>query len=107
MNIEEMQRRAGTASRFLKSLANEYRLLVLCQLTSEEKSVGQLEDLVGITQSALSQHLARLRRDGLVKTRRQGQTIFYSLASDEALQLVRLTYNLFCAPGEQHDETPD
>jgi len=70
------------ASRLLKAMGNRRRLHILCLLSTGERRVGELEDLVGLSQSALSQHLARLRHDGLVNTRRQAQTIFYSLAGE-------------------------
>ena len=81
----------------LKSLANERRLLILCHLIQGEKSVGELEKLVGLSQSALSQHLARLRKESLVATRREAQTIFYSVASNEARAVLATLYELFCA----------
>jgi DNA-binding transcriptional ArsR family regulator len=77
-------------------MGNPHRLLVLCQLLHGEKSVGELERLVGLSQSALSQHLARLRRDGLVKTRRSAQTIFYSLSGNEAKAVISTLYCLYC-----------
>ncbi len=80
----------------LKAMSNQHRLMILCQLTNGEKCVGELEKIIGLSQSALSQHLARLRRDDLVKTRREAQTIFYSLNGPEA-QLVSETLNgLYC-----------
>ena len=84
MNLDELRSNAHRASRLLKALSNERRLMVLCHLSQGEKSVGELERAVGLGQSALSQHLARLRRDALVRTRREAQTIYYSLASAEA-----------------------
>ena len=82
--MEALHASARRASALLRAMGNPHRLVVLCQLLTEERSVGELERLVGLSQSALSQHLARLRRDNLVKTRRKAQTIFYSLAGDEA-----------------------
>jgi DNA-binding transcriptional ArsR family regulator len=82
-------------------MGNPHRLMVLCELAVGEKSVGELERLVGISQSALSQHLARLRRDQLVKTRRSAQTIYYSLAGHEAPQVLATLHRLFC---EDHSE---
>lgn len=76
------------ASRLLKLMGNERRLTVLCNLAEGELSVGQLEARVGLSQSALSQHLAKLRRDGLVRTRRHRQTIYYALAGTEAAFLL-------------------
>lgn len=97
MDIENLQAKARRASALLKAMSNEHRLLILCQLQSRERSVGELERLVGLSQSALSQHLARLRRDQLVKTRRMAQTIFYSLHGVEATEVIRTLYALYCA----------
>lgn len=93
-----MEKAAGQASSLLKALANEHRLMLLCQLADGEKSVGDLTALIGLAQSAVSQHLARLRRDGLVKTRRDAQTIYYALADERASQLIDLLYRMYCAP---------
>lgn len=109
MNVIEMERAAAAASRLLKALANERRLMILCHLTTSERSVGELERLVGLSQSALSQHLARLREDGLVKTRRAAQTIYYSLDGEAAPRVIAVLYELYCAPLErraQHDADP-
>jgi DNA-binding transcriptional ArsR family regulator len=84
---------AARASRLLKAMGNERRLVILCHLSEREHSVTELCQLVGLSQSALSQHLAKLRRDNLVKTRRAAQTVFYSLASpDVAPLLLSLSY---------------
>jgi ArsR family transcriptional regulator, virulence genes transcriptional regulator len=101
-----LKENAHRATALLKALGNERRLLILCYLASTERSVGELEGLVGLSQSALSQHLARLRRDQLVKTRRNAQTIFYSLASPETRTLIEVLYRLFCAPvsGNGHEK---
>ncbi len=88
---------AAEASNFLKALANENRLLILCHLSDEEKSVSDLEAALGLRQPTLSQQLARLRADKLVSTRRDGKTIYYALASDEVKQILQLMYGLFCA----------
>lgn len=96
MQIEKLNAQAGQAEEFLKALANRHRLMILCQLNGAERSVGALQDAVGLSQSALSQHLARLRADNLVATRRDGQTIYYSLASREAERVIGLLYTLFC-----------
>ncbi len=97
MNLETLSSRAETAENFLKALANRYRLMILCELLKGERSVGILQEAVGLSQSALSQHLARLREDNLVSTRRESQTIYYSLASKEAERMIALLYELFCA----------
>lgn len=97
MSIEKLQANAMKASVLLKAMSNEHRLMILCELVGGEKSVGELVRLVGLSQSALSQHLARLRRDGLVKTRRDAQTIYYSVASKEAMAVLEKLYQLYCA----------
>jgi ArsR family transcriptional regulator, virulence genes transcriptional regulator len=84
------------AVEFLRSLASPHRLKVLCQLVDGEKSVGAMERAVGLRQATLSQHLARLRADGLVATRRDGQSILYRLASPEAEQVLTVMKALFC-----------
>lgn len=89
---------ARRASGFLKTLANEHRLLILCNLVESEKSVSELESILGIRQPTLSQQLARLRTDHLVTTRRNGKSIYYSLASPNARALIGLLYELYCAP---------
>ena len=94
--IERLQKSARRASALLKAMSNEHRLLILCQLLHGECSVGELERLIGLSQSALSQHLARLRRDNLVQTRRSAQTIYYSLAGDEASTIIKTLYELYC-----------
>ena len=96
MDIAELQDNATAASDLLKVMANESRLLILCNLLSGEKSVNELEHLVGLRQSALSQHLAVLRRERLVKTRREAQFIYYSLDSDEAKTIMSALYQVFC-----------
>jgi DNA-binding transcriptional ArsR family regulator len=82
----------------MKALANPHRLMILCELHKGERSVGALERAVGLRQSPLSQHLAKLRRDGLVKTRRESQTIYYRLASPKVSEVIALLYRLYCVP---------
>lgn len=91
-----MQQQAGRAAELLKALANEHRLLVLCQLVTGEKSVGELEQLLGLRQPHLSQHLMRLREDGLVETRRESRQIFYRLASPEVTAVLNVLYGIYC-----------
>lgn len=93
---EEMAENAQSAAAYLKTLAHEGRLMILCHLGSGEKSVGELEDLLNIRQAAVSQMLARLREEGLVEPRREGKTIYYSLADTKTEQVIGLLYNLFC-----------
>ncbi len=94
--MEELEASAQRASNLLKAMSNKHRLMILCQLVPGEKCVGELERIVGLSQSALSQHLARLRRHQLVRTRRQAQTIYYSLAGDEASAVIETLYGLYC-----------
>ncbi len=98
MNVAELKKKAGAAERFLKALGNRYRLLILCELQQGELSVSDLQDRIGLSQSALSQHLARLRQDSLVSTRRQSQTIYYSLANQDVVRIISLLYELYCTP---------
>ncbi|WP_457798390.1 ArsR/SmtB family transcription factor [Methylocystis sp. S23] len=99
MNINpvDLGPKAEEAESFLKALANRHRLMVLCELHKDELSVTQLQEAVGLSQSSLSQHLARLREDKLVKTRRASQTIYYSLADENVARVIGLLYELFCA----------
>ncbi len=97
MKVAELQKNASRATSLLKALSNSSRLLILCQLAEGEKSVGELQRLVGLSQSGLSQHLALLRRKGIVATRREAQSIHYSLASREARAVMATLYEVFCA----------
>jgi len=96
--IRQLERNATRACGLLAAMANPSRLLILCQLAESEKSVGELQPLIGLSQSALSQHLALLRQKRLVRTRRDGQQIFYTLASREAAALMHTLHQEFCAP---------
>lgn len=89
---------AGRAASLLRLLGNEKRLMILCQLADEELSVGTLQARIGLSQSALSQHLALLREQGVVATRREGQTIHYRIADPAALRLIQTLAELFCPP---------
>lgn len=95
-DIGRMADNAKRASEFLKALAHESRLMILCILAEGEKSVSELETHLGLRQPTVSQQLARLRGDGLVATRRDGKTIYYSVASDEARTIVGAVYDVFC-----------
>lgn len=97
IKVDEMADSARLASEFLKALAHESRLLILCLLTEGEKSVGELEELLSQRQSTVSQQLARLRLDGLVLARREGKTIFYSLADEKVQIVLQALYKAFCA----------
>jgi len=94
-----VQEHATEAAALLKALANDQRLLVLCALLGKSLSVGEINERVPLSQSALSQHLAVLRSAGLVTTRRQSQTIHYGLADGPALKIMEVRYEAFCAPG--------
>lgn len=98
LNItEQMQQHSAQAARFLKNISNEQRLLILCILHEHELSVGELNDLLpDLSQSALSQHLALLRKEGLVATRRDSQTIYYCLSSNEVARVIHLLHELYC-----------
>ncbi len=96
--IDEMARHADQAAQFLKLMANPHRLMILCHLLDQELSVSELNDHLPLSQSALSQHLAVLRNSGLVNTRRDQQTIYYSLASKEVQAIMAELYEQFCRP---------
>jgi DNA-binding transcriptional ArsR family regulator len=88
MQLENIENNVEDRAQILKALSNENRLKIICALSRGEKSVGALERVVGISQSALSQHLSRLRRDKLVKTRREAQTIYYSINIPQTQPLI-------------------
>lgn len=96
IELAHLEQAAGAAAHLLRALANEHRLLILCQLAKEERAVSELVAAVGLSQSAVSQHLARLRREGLVATRREAQAIFYSLASEEVRRVIAALYDIYC-----------
>ena len=101
MKTDEMTRAAETAADLLRALANRHRLLIMCHLSDRDRSVGELADLVGARESTVSQHLALLRRDGLVTTRREAQTIWYSIASAPARAVIETLYQAFCGAGRR------
>jgi DNA-binding transcriptional ArsR family regulator len=98
IDLNQMAQSATRASALMKTLGHKDRLMILCHLAAGEKSVGQIAELLEIPQSPLSQHLSRMRKEGLVDTRREAQTIFYSLKSGEASRIVEVLYELYCAP---------
>ena len=100
LELEQMQHHAGEAAALLRALSNESRLLILCTLAGNEMSVSELNERIPLSQSALSQQLAVLRREGLVETRREAQTIIYSLAPSNALAVIDVLYKLYCESGE-------
>ena len=96
MDFNAMQQNAAEAVALLKSLGNESRLMILCVLAEGEHSVGELNKRIKLSQSALSQHLAVLREQGLVNTRRESQTIYYSLAESPAMNVIELLHEVYC-----------
>ncbi len=96
LDITRMRASATQAAALLKALSNENRLLILCYLGQEERSVSELNRFLDLSQSALSQHLAVLRREGLVSTRKEAQTVYYRLASAEAQALITTLHQLYC-----------
>ena len=93
-----MEAAADQASDLLKALSNRHRLLIICQLIDGEQSVGDLAAFLKLRDSTVSQHLALLRKDGLVSARRDAQTIYYSIESDPARELLKTLYQVYCAP---------
>jgi DNA-binding transcriptional ArsR family regulator len=96
MGLAEMEQHAGEAESLLCALANRHRLMILCTLSQGELSVGALNARLPLSQSSLSQHLAVLRADGLVKTRRESQSIYYSVANGPALEIIHTLYRTYC-----------
>lgn len=96
IDIHEMRSNAGKAAELMKALSNENRLIILCHLGTQEMSVSELNTCVDLSQSSLSQHLARLRQDGVVKTRRESQTIYYSIANPSVIKVIALLQQEFC-----------
>jgi len=101
LSPEEMAEHAGEAADVLKSIANANRLMILCSLTGAEKSVRAINEQVPLSQSALSQHLARLRAENLVTTRRERQTVYYRISDPRIVDLISRLYDLYCAPGAE------
>jgi ArsR family transcriptional regulator len=101
-DLSHFEASASAAAKLLRALSNERRLMVLCQLGDGELSVGQIQTRLGLSQSALSQHLAVLREEGVVATRRDGQTIFYRIADPAAVKVVATLAEIFCPPGVTH-----
>ena len=98
LSADQMMVQAAAAAAFLKALAHEGRLMILCHLQSGEKSVTELEHLLSSRQAAVSQQLARLRSEGLVHARRDGKAIYYSIRDPKAGAIMALVYDLFCGP---------
>jgi DNA-binding transcriptional ArsR family regulator len=96
-DIARLEQRAAEAARLLKLLANENRLLILCRLVAErEMPVGEIAAAVGLSQSALSQHLAKMREEGLVATRREAQTVHYRIADPDTRRILALLKSIYC-----------
>lgn len=106
IDLDQLYTAAHQASRLLKAIGNEYRLLILCQLVEGEKQVAELQASLDLSQSALSQHLARLRLEGLVRTRRESQAIFYSLEAEEVQRIIEVLYDIYCAPARKNKKRP-
>lgn len=104
--LERMMESAQRASCFLKAISHEGRLMILCHLASGERSVTELEALLSARQAAVSQQLARLRFEGLVKPRREGKTIYYSLADDRSTRIIEVVYDLFCKDAGHDQDSP-
>ncbi len=100
--IDELADQATAASNFLKAISHESRLMILCHLASGEKSVTELEELLSARQAAVSQQLARLRLEGLVKTDRDGKTIYYSLADENVMRVISVVADIYC-PSEDDE----
>lgn len=96
--LDQFAAKAGEAARLLKALSHEARLMVLCQLVDGELSAGSLQEMSALSQSALSQHLGRLREEGLVETRREAQTIYYRLADPNAARILQTLAAIYCPP---------
>jgi DNA-binding transcriptional ArsR family regulator len=100
LRMRGLQRSARRAAPLLKAMSNPSRLVILCQLAEGERSVGELEEEVGLSQSGISQHLAILRREHVVATRRDKQTVYYSLASPDVMALMATLHKVFCKPAK-------
>ncbi len=98
INSDVMETAADRASDLLKALSNRHRLLIICQLIDREHSVGELAEHLDLRDSTVSQHLALLRKDGLVSARREAQTIYYSIESQPAREVLKTLYQVYCAP---------
>jgi DNA-binding transcriptional ArsR family regulator len=101
--MSELHGMASNACELLKAMANEWRLMILCQLSEGEKTVSELQNTLGISQSALSQHLAILRREKIVVSRKQAQSVSYSLAGDEATKVMESLHDVFCGAAKAEE----
>ena len=98
LDLDKMKASAGKACQMMKVLSNPDRLMLLCQLSQGEKRVGELEEILGIVQPTLSQQLTVLREEELVTTRRDGKSIYYQIASPQALAVMNVLFEQFCGP---------
>ena len=94
--LTELHDMAAHAVELLKAMANEWRLMILCQLSEGEKTVSELQEILGLSQSALSQHLAVLRRERIVRSRKEAQSVSYSLSGDDATKVMQTLHEVFC-----------
>ena len=106
MKSDDLAEHAAEAEAFLKAFGNQSRLAILCNLQQGERSVSEIGSVLGLHQATLSQHLARLRGDRLVKTRRDAQTIYYSLADPRAERMIGLLHEMFCSPDCASEAAP-
>jgi DNA-binding transcriptional ArsR family regulator len=102
MNIEKMNLKAAEVETLLKAMANRQRLMILCKLLNQEMSVSAIVQAIGLSQSAISQHLSVLRNDGLVSTRRESQTIYYAISNPHVTRIISLLYSMFCELEDDH-----
>ena len=103
MDLDLMRTNAMQASELMKLLGHPHRLMILCELNLGECSVGELSEKIGIAQSPLSQHLARMRHEGVVISRREAQTVYYSLEGEEVAAVISLLYELYCDPSNRKE----
>lgn len=101
--LAELHDMASNACQLLKAMSNKWRLMILCQLSEGEKTVGELQSLLGVGQSAVSQHLAILRREDIVASRKHAQSIFYSLSGDQAVKIMATLHEVFCSKANPKD----
>lgn len=101
--LSELHDMASHACELLKAMANEWRLMILCHLSEGEKTVSELQNLLGLSQSALSQHLAILRREKIVRARKHAQSVIYSLAGDEAIKVMGTLHDVFCGAADSQE----
>ena len=103
VKMSQLHDMAANACELLKAMANEWRLMILCQLTEGEKTVSELQGILGLSQSALSQHLAILRRERIVNARKHAQSVSYSLAGDEASKVMESLHDVFCGAASEKE----